>query len=481
MKGSRQTGSEEIAQIEALLAAQRFPEALARAQRFLARNPSSAAGYGAVARALLSTGRLSLAAEQLVRGLRVSPTDPTLNLLAGIVDHRLGRSAEAVERLSRLLARKPANEVEVAVALAESLHRAGRREELDALLATGGAWTRDERSAVFVARAHAREDRDGAIARLREVMGSTRNAVLKRVAGFEAVRLLDGAGLYREAFGLAGEVHGATTPTFDLGALEEDVAGQMRQLERGAAWFAPRAAEATGTAFVVGMPRSGTTLLEQMLDRHPQISGIGEYEGLFAIGEELLGMGAWPAGLKSVGAEAVARLAGGYREGASARARSDAAWTFDKTLHAWRMLPAAALVLPGSAFIRIQRDARDTAISMYLSNFHPRSWGFTASLPSIRRVIELERRIVPAMIEALGLRAVSLRYEDLVDEPEREIRRVLELLGLPFDPAVLAPEANTRSVLTLSHEQVRRPINRSSIGRWRNYAFAFDASWDALD
>jgi hypothetical protein len=51
---------------------------------------------------------------------------------------------------------------------------------------------------------------------------------------------------------------------------------------------------------------------------------------------------------------------------------------------------------------------------------------------------------------------------------------------VPFDPAVLAPEQNARTVLTLSYEQVRRPINRSSIGRWRNYAPAFDASWDAL-
>jgi len=53
-------------------------------------------------------------------------------------------------------------------------------------------------------------------------------------------------------------------------------------------------------------------------------------------------------------------------------------------------------------------------------------------------------------------------------------------MGLPMDPAVLAPEANARAVFTLSHEQVRRPINSASIGRWRNYAFAFDGSWDAL-
>jgi hypothetical protein len=115
---------------------------------------------------------------------------------------------------------------------------------------------------------------------------------------------------------------------------------------------------------------------------------------------------------------------------------------------------------------------------MFLSNFHPQSYGFTASLDGIRRVIALERRLVPQAVEALGLRAVSVVYEELVDAPEREIRRVLDLLGLPFDPCVLAPESNPRTVLTLSHEQVRRPINRTSIGRWRNYAFAFGPEWD---
>jgi hypothetical protein len=82
--------------------------------------------------------------------------------------------------------------------------------------------------------------------------------------------------------------------------------------------------------------------------------------------------------------------------------------------------------------------------------------------------------------ETLGLRGVSIRYEDLVDHPEREIRRALDAMGLSFDAAVLAPEENRRTVLTLSFEQVRRKINRSSIGRWRNYAFAFGPEWDAL-
>lgn len=98
-----------------------------------------------------------------------------------------------------------------------------------------------------------------------------------------------------------------------------------------------------------------------------------------------------------------------------------------------------AAVLPGAVCLRIERDARDTAISMFLSDFHPQSFGWTCSL-----------------------------------EP---IRRVLARMGPPMDEDTLAPEANARTVLTLSHEQVRRSINRGSIGRWKNYEWAFDSAW----
>ena len=484
MKPPGASNPSEIEAIERLIAQQRFSEAVERGEVLIARQPKSVPAFGCVVRALIPTGRLARAAETADRGLRLAPGDPQLNLLKGIVEHRLGQSEKAIARLRALLERKPANEVEVAFALAEAMHRAGRKEELDAFVERGGRWLDDERAAVFAGRALLRRDRAKAMEHLESTARTTRNALLKRIAGFEAVRLLDSEGRYREAFDLASYLHRETTPQFDIGGLEADVREQQELLSRGRPWFQPRsparAEELQRLVFVVGMPRSGTTLLEQMLDRHPAITGIGEYEGIFAIQESLVSLGLWPRDLRSLQPADAARIAGEYLAGAVARRRAGATHTFDKTLHAWRMLPAAACVLPGASFVRITRDPRDTAISMFLSNFHPRSWGFTASLDTIRRVIALERAIVPKAFEVLGLRAVSVVYEDLVDHPEREIRRVLECIGVPFDPVVLAPEANTRTVLTLSYEQVRRSINRSSIGRWRNYAFAFGAEWDAL-
>jgi hypothetical protein len=214
-----------------------------------------------------------------------------------------------------------------------------------------------------------------------------------------------------------------------------------------------------------------------MLDRHPAISGIGEYDGVNTMGTAVLGQGVWPRELSMLDARMAASMQADYLAGAAVTRRASAQWSFDKSLHTWRWLPAVAAVLPGAACLRIERDARDTAISIFLSNFHPQAVGWTRSLDSIRRVISAERALAPAALRALGIPHEDIRYEELVDRPREHMERIVARLGLPMNEAVLAPEANARTVLTLSHEQVRRSINRSSIGRWKNYEFAFGPEW----
>ena len=468
------------AQLERLVAAERYAEVVEEGRRILSRAPRSVPALLALSRALLALGRLDEVGETVARGLALSPSEPRFRLLKAVAEHRLGRTGEAVELLRALRGGRPGGDTEATLALAEMLHRAARHDELRALLAEGGAWRDDERAALHAARVLARTDRGGALAELERLARSARGAPLRRIAGFEAVRMLDADGRHREAFELARATHASTTPRFDIGGLESDLAEQIRWMERHGAGLRQTLPSVERCALVVGMPRSGTTLVEQMLDRHPAICGIGEFEGVGTMRDALVALGAWPAQLHALARGEGERLRAGYLRGAAARRREGATWTFDKTLQVWRSLPAVAAVLGGAALVRIVRDPRDMAISMFLSNFHPQSWGFTASLDAIRRAIALERRVVPLALKALELRAVEVVYEDLVDAPEQEMRRVLDFLGVPFDRCVLSPEANTRTVLTLSHEQVRRPINRSSIGRWRNYEFAFGPEWDAL-
>jgi hypothetical protein len=230
----------------------------------------------------------------------------------------------------------------------------------------------------------------------------------------------------------------------------------------------------------VGMPRSGTTLLEQMLDRHPQVAGIGESEGIISLGDSLVHAGVWPRGLGTVAPADAATLQENYVSVARTSEVQGKRWLVDKSLHTWRWLPAVAAILPGARCMHIARDPRDTAVSIYLSNFNVRNFAWAGSFEGIRTVMETERATSLEMLAGLGIAHEAIVYEDLVDDPAREAQRCLSRLGLPMDERVLAPEQNTRAAVTLSAMQVRKPINRSSIGRWRNYEFAFDGAWDAL-
>lgn len=454
------------------------------ADQLIAQSKRSFPGWLGRAVALMNLGLIAEADAAIEQAMRLSPGDIQAKLIQSMLDQRLGRIDRAVATLTPIASSKAPQAVEAGVTLSEVLWFAHRHDELRVLLAAKGAWMADPRAALAVARIKSRDDADGAIAELIAVSASGRNPVLRRVAGFEAVGLLDKAGRYREAFDLASRMHAESTRPFDLDGLLIGVREQASQLDKLAAsgerWVGPRADPVQGLAMVVGLPRSGTTLLEQMLDRHPAISGIGEYDGVDAMAGMLVSMGRWPRGLASLPHDAANAVQRRYLDGALRLRRADATWMFDKTLRAWRWLPALAAVLPGTVCLHMARDPRDAAISTFLSYFHPINDGWTASLASIRRVAEAERSILPRALAALALPHESLVYEDFVADPAAQVARCLDRMGLPMDERVLSPEHNARAVFTLSHDQVRRPVNRTSIGRWRNYDFAFDGSWDAL-
>jgi hypothetical protein len=169
-----------------------------------------------------------------------------------------------------------------------------------------------------------------------------------------------------------------------------------------------------------------------------------------------------------------------YLRGAEQIRKPGATWTFDKTLRGWRALPEIATCFPGAVCINVERDPRDMATSIFLSYFNPTSYEWTSSFAAIRRIAEYQRRVVPRAFEVLGLANERIVYEDLVEDPARYAGQCLTRMGLPMDERVLSPEENKKGAFTLSHAQVRQKINKGSIGRWKNYEWAFDGAWDDI-
>ena len=470
-------------QIDRALHAGHATIALRIADSLIAQSKRSHIGWLGRARATYAMGMHGECEEATAVVLKLRPDDPPALLLRGLIYRYYGLVDDSVATLSKLVAMKTPYSPEAALSLAETLFFAHRRKELLAHIAAGGSWLDDERGALLRARVKSWTDVAVATQELRAISESASgpNALmLTRVAGFEAVKLLDQAGHYREAFDLAQRLHARTTPPFDIEGLVSGVRARADLARKRGRWFEAKVPPVEGVAMIAGLPRAGTTLIEQMLDAHPEVSGIGEFDGVRRLASGITATGIDFAALGSIDRERAMALQREYLGGAHRLRREGARWSFDKTLGAWKALPEIAAILPGAKLLHVARDPRDNAISAHLSFFHPVSYGWMSSLDSIRRGIEAERAALPQSLEALKIDHVALVYERLVEDPAGHAKACLDLLGLPMDARVLKPEENTRAVFTLSHDQVKRPINRGSIGRWKNYEWAFDSSWDAL-
>ncbi len=432
---------------------------------------------------LLLQRRSHTAAERVLADLpaRVRQT-PAWAMLQGVVQTRLGRIAAACDALEPLTRGPEPWAAEATAALADVLHLSQQLPALRDLLARVPAWAQTPRGRLFEARLLVRSDPAQALALLMGIVDGPAGptaAELQRIAGFDAVKLLDREARYREAHALATRLH-ALAPPFELAHFLARMHVQQRLLVKGAAWCPPRAETVADTAFIVGLPRSGTTLLEQMLDAHPEVSGIGEHEGMSEIASALVGAGVWPYRLNHLPAQTAASIQLHYRQTARQRAAKAAHWTLDKSLLTWQWLPAMAAVLPGAVALHLVRDPRDMAVSAFLSPLDAQAFGWVANFDALRQMIETERALVPLALQTLGISHETVVYEHLVADPARAMAPVMARLGLAVDGRVLSPENNARTAFTLSHEQVRAPINNAAIGRWRHYDFAFDAQWDAL-
>jgi tetratricopeptide (TPR) repeat protein len=224
--------------------------------------------------------------------------------------------------------------------------------------------------------------------------------------------------------------------------------------------------------FVLGMPRSGSTLIEQILASHPQIHAAGELGDLEAAASRLLNhrdqATQYPECVPALDGAALRRLGQSYL--ASLPALADGRVRIvDKLPGNFVHIGLIRLILPNARIIHTMRDPIDTCVSCY-SKLFTAGVSFSYDLAELGRHYRRYRELMTHWRSVLPPDAIlDVSYEDVVDDLEGQARRLIDYCGLPWDDRCLSFHRNSRPVKTASAVQVRKPLFRSSLQRWRRY------------
>lgn len=231
--------------------------------------------------------------------------------------------------------------------------------------------------------------------------------------------------------------------------------------------------------FILGMPRAGSTLVEQILASHKLVEGTAELADIPLIARRLMKQDGGPEALAALAADEARALGEEYLERAALQRHEDTPFFIDKMPNNWIHVGLIRLILPNAKIIDARRHPLDCCVSNFRQHY-ARGQGFSYSLEDMGLYYADYVRLMAHFDRVQPGRVIRMIHEQLVDDPEAEIRRLLEALGLAFDPACLAFHETKRAVRTASSEQVRRPINREGIGQWRAYEPWLDPLKQAL-
>jgi len=234
--------------------------------------------------------------------------------------------------------------------------------------------------------------------------------------------------------------------------------------------------------FVVGMPRSGTTLTEQICSSHPDVHGAGELTKLGRIaaanGLKLGSADAFGQPIRSLTMQQSHALAKDYLANL-ALYTSTAPRIVDKMPHNFELIGLIAILFPNARIIHCRRDATDNCVSCFISSLQ-QGHSYSYDLKSLGLYYREYDRLMRHWQAVLPGRIFENRYEDLISDQEGQSRRLIGHLGLTWDDACLRFFEKEGSVRTLSRWQVRQPIYTSSVQRWKNYGDKIQPLIDAL-
>lgn len=225
--------------------------------------------------------------------------------------------------------------------------------------------------------------------------------------------------------------------------------------------------------FIYGLPRSGTTLTERILAAHSRVTAMGETPGFLQAMRAAVGQPRAreidAAMIRHVAQSDFGTVARHYIANTAYLARG-ADLATEKLPHNYEYVGAMHLAFPDAPLIHVRRSPMDSLFGAFRLLFGEGAYLWSYGFEELAESYRQYRQLMAHWNAALGERIVEVTLEDLIEQPELQIRRVLEHCGLAFEPACLAPHVAPGGVSTASSSQVRAPINREGVGAWRRYA-----------
>jgi tetratricopeptide (TPR) repeat protein len=430
------------------------------------------------ARCLIDRHRYAAAREQLARLLALDPGNLDYRALAGAAAVGRGRHDEAIAIYEPMLEEAP-NDADLRLWLGHALKTVGRtREAVEAYRAAarlradfGDAWW-------SLANLKTYRFEDEEIARMRAAEAG------ERVIADDRVHLCFALG---KAFEDRGEIADSWTYYAKGNALRRaesryrpEILETNTRLQKAVctpAFFASRAGwgdPRPDPIFVVGLPRSGSTLIEQILASHSMVEGTQELSDVQATVLELQGRNPdldnprYPGVLANLGAEDFARLGARYLADTAVQ-RAGAPYFIDKMPNNFRHIGLIHLMLPNATVIDARRDPMSCGFSI-LKQLFAQGQEFAYSVEDVARYYCTYLELMAHWDEALPGKVLRVQHEDVVEDLEGQVRRILDHCRLPFEPACVEFHRTRRSVRTPSSEQVRQPIFRDGLDAWRPFA-----------
>ncbi len=453
----------------ALLDLGSIENALASYRRALEINPQFVEAHNNLGNALRGQGQLDEAEASYRRALDIDPYFAEAYCNLGIALRLQGRTTEAQDSCRRALELKPQSAPTYA-ALAESSADRGdfkAAEELFERAVSIEPESPEIWAGIVRLRKMTRADA-GWLARAQRIAGRGLPPRQEIVLRYAIGKYFDDVQDFEQAFTnfrRANELAKLRRAPYDGGQLTKIVDLVIRAYDGG--WVnRPRSNsfESARPIFIVGMLRSGTSLAEQILASHPAVFGAGEmtfWNGAFSSYQ------ACP--LSAEASDSVLpRMAADYLR-VLQRLSSDALRVVDKMPTNFAFLGLIHAALPNARIIHLRRSPPDTCLSIYFQHFEA-AVSYANDLQDLAHYYTEYLRVMKHWRSTLpGHAILDVPYEGLVDRPEAWSRRMLEFVGLPWDPRCLDFHKTNRTVITASKWQVRQAITRASVGRWRNY------------